>query len=163
MFLSGMLARRRTPVKAHASPWVGCAARWLPAVFWMGGIFYLSHQAAPMGATPKPWESIIAHLGLYAGLAVLLSWALAAVPGVGRPAGRWTLVAVIALTLLYGASDELHQAFVPGRTASMVDVALDAAGATMGAALVGAGTRLLRARELASQTPKGLQQPTDPT
>ena len=38
------------------------------------------------------------------------------------------------LTLAYAAGDELHQAFVPGRSGRPVDVAIDALGAV--AALV---------------------------
>jgi VanZ family protein len=34
-----------------------------------------------------------------------------------------------AVATLYGATDEMHQAFVPGRTADWMDVGADAAGA----------------------------------
>ena len=40
-----------------------------------------------------------------------------------------------ALTVLYRVLDELHQAFVPGRTASEADLGLDAAGALIGVGL----------------------------
>ena len=49
--------------------------------------------------------------------------------GAGRPRDRpvWTLVGFsFALAVLYGASDEIHQAFVPERSASEADLALDA-------------------------------------
>jgi VanZ family protein len=36
------------------------------------------------------------------------------------------------LTVLYAASDELHQAFVPGRNASLMDIGIDALGALVG-------------------------------
>ena len=39
---------------------------------------------------------------------------------------------MFALTVLYGVSDELHQAFVPARVASELDVGIDAAGALLG-------------------------------
>ena len=42
-----------------------------------------------------------------------------------------------ALTVLYAASDELHQAFVAGRHLSALDVGIDATGALI--ALVAAG------------------------
>ncbi|HJY87646.1 MAG TPA: VanZ family protein [Candidatus Acidoferrales bacterium] len=49
--------------------------------------------------------------------------------GTGRPrAVAWPLVA-IATAAGYGSLDELHQAFVPGRTASGWDVLLDSSGA----------------------------------
>ncbi len=100
----------------------------------MGAIFYLSHQSAPLGETPNATESNVAHLVLYGGLATLLVWALSAANG--RPqAPLWARATVaFALTVLYGVSDELHQAFVPGRTATEADIAFDAAGAALGLA-----------------------------
>jgi len=40
---------------------------------------------------------------------------------------RWSLFAVIGV-VLWAVSDELHQSFVPARTASVVDVGIDVAG-----------------------------------
>ncbi len=56
----------------------------------------------------------------YAVLAVLLVRAL------GREAP------VLALGVLYAASDELHQSFVRGRHASPIDVAIDTVGLLIG-------------------------------
>jgi len=104
-------------------------ARWLPAAVWMAIIFYLSHQSNPAGTGPSV-EPFLAHIVFYAVLGVLLFAALA-----GRTSGK-TLVLpaflAIALATLYGASDEVHQAFVEGRTASEWDLAADAAGAILG-------------------------------
>lgn len=142
MFLSGILARGRMRVKTNDSAVVIRIVLWLAVVIWLGGIFYLSHQAAPLGVTASPREAIAVHLGLYAALALLLQVAL----GVQRP-GRWA-VAVVALTALYGASDELHQAFVTGRTASWADIGLDAAGAALGVALALIGAWIVRTRSI---------------
>ena len=76
MFLSGMLARGRTVVKVSAMASAGRAARWLAVATWMGGIFYLSQQTAPLGASASKVESTVAHMVLYAGLAFLFQWAL---------------------------------------------------------------------------------------
>jgi len=38
----------------------------------------------------------------------------------------------LAVVLLYSASDEIHQAFVPGRTARISDVMIDTAGGAFG-------------------------------
>jgi len=38
-------------------------------------------------------------------------------------------ISAFALTVLYAATDELHQFFVPGRSANAADVMIDAAGA----------------------------------
>jgi hypothetical protein len=148
MFLSGILARGRTRVKVSHPPALIRAVRWLLVAAWMGGIFYLSQQSTPMGAEAGGVAAIPAHLGLYTSLALLLYWALA---GGARPSGHsptWTLAIVaFALTVLYGALDETHQAFVPGRVASEADLATDAAGALMGVALAILAPRLLRARD----------------
>jgi VanZ family protein len=49
--------------------------------------------------------------------------------------GRNDLKAIVVtwlLAVLYGGSDELHQAFVPGRQSSLIDVGIDALGAFFG-------------------------------
>lgn len=69
----------------------------------------------------------------------------------------WTRFRVWAVaagaSLLYGATDELHQAFVPNRSPDPRDLLADGLGAGIGAALVLAylaGTARLRARHLSS-------------
>ena len=42
---------------------------------------------------------------------------------------RFVLVTAFAIIALYGLSDEYHQSFVPGRTATIVDWFLDLIGA----------------------------------
>jgi len=105
------------------------ALRWLPAVLWMGGIFYLSQQSSPLGVDAGASRAALAHVVLFGGLATLLYWPLAA-----RSAQfAWTAMAIsFALAVLYGVTDELHQAFVEGRVASETDLLFDAAGALAG-------------------------------
>jgi VanZ family protein len=78
--------------------------------------------ALPGGATDKSWHAIG-----YGALGVFLLLPLAD----GRLAGAtWRrALAAIALAILYGMSDELHQAVVPGRSPDMHDLMADAAGA----------------------------------
>ena len=147
MFLSGMLARGRTVVKVSAIASAGRAARWLAVATWMGGIFYLSQQTAPLGATASESESIVAHLSLYAGLALLFQWALTGGAVRRMLVFGWAPIA-FALTVLYGVSDEVHQAFVPGRTPALIDIALDAAGAMLGVGLALLTAALLNMRSL---------------
>ena len=49
---------------------------------------------------------------------------------VAGPLAVWTVVA--GLTLAYGAVDEMHQSFVPGRHPSLADIGYDALGALAG-------------------------------
>ena len=152
MFLTGMLARDRTRVKA--SPWAGLvrAVGWLPAAAWMGGIFYLSNRSTPLGSIGDNFSAVPGHLGLYAGLGLLLYWTLAGAAGRHAEASAWVLTALaFALTVLYGVLDELHQAFVPGRVASEADLVLDAAGALFGVAVASLAASFLKARRARQQ------------
>ncbi len=78
----------------------------------------------------------VAHGGAYAVLGALL--ALAA----GRP------LLAIAVATAYGASDELHQAFVPGRTPDVLDLLADLVGASLGAGAVAFLRRRRRRRPI---------------
>ena len=48
---------------------------------------------------------------------------------------RWSILAVV-FSVGYGVMDELHQSMVPGRTASLSDVVVDAVGAVAAVAAV---------------------------
>ena len=51
----------------------------------------------------------------------------------GHTPWRWSKAGlVLALVALYAASDEIHQAFVPSRDASVRDVLLDTTGGALG-------------------------------
>ncbi len=103
------------------------ARRWLPALAWMGIIFWLSSSAQTPGGIELPDKAV--HFVIYAILGALLWWAVAPAGGGQQPAGAAAAAAVIFIVgALYGASDELHQLFVPGRTADIADWATDAVG-----------------------------------
>jgi hypothetical protein len=53
-------------------------------------------------------------------------------PGLGR---RWGIALAFLAGHLYGASDEVHQMFVPEREADFLDMATDGLGAWVGASL----------------------------
>lgn len=98
---------------------------WGPAAFWAAGLFLLS-EAQPDSDTV--WLAIndkVIHLGLYFVLGGALSW------------GEWKVGRSLPLLLLflgvaYGALDEWHQSFVPGRDPALGDFAADAAGVILG-------------------------------
>ncbi len=62
---------------------------------------------------------------LYAVLAGLWWQALRTTPMSEKRAALWAVL----ISVLYGISDEIHQAFVPGRTPRLLDVGMDALGA----------------------------------
>jgi VanZ family protein len=70
------------------------------------------------------------HLAEYAVLGLLV-WRALHQPQKNQPKPwRWTEAGLtLAVVLLYAASDELHQIFVPTRTAHVSDVFIDTAGA----------------------------------
>jgi len=108
------------------------AVAWLPAVLWMGFIFYLSAQSRPLGTTPPFAATVAAHFGEFALLAFLLLWGqLCCTPEKGKGKGSLLLALTLSFLLaaLYAASDEYHQGFVSGRDASWADWGLDVAGA----------------------------------
>jgi VanZ family protein len=132
------------------SPDTGVAARWAPVVAWAALIFVASTSwfAGPrtesMIAPVLTWlfpradphtiatlHTIIrklAHFTEYLILGLLISRAL-------RDARGWRFehaVMAVALATVYAVSDEVHQRFVPGRTAAIGDVAVDALGALVG-------------------------------
>lgn len=102
---------------------------WLPPVFYMGVIFYLSAQSNPLPElTAHVWDKLL-HSTEYAGLAFLLCRAL-----LGEGAG-WTtaILTALALASLYGGSDEIHQLFTPGRDSEVLDWVADTVGSSLGA------------------------------
>jgi VanZ family protein len=102
---------------------------WGPVAAWAGAIFLASSLSDPPGAGLAPdWLS---HAVEYLVLALLGCRAVAG--GLRRPLAPRAAALVVVLCVAYGAADELHQSFVPGRDASAGDVAKDAAGAVLGA------------------------------
>jgi VanZ family protein len=71
-----------------------------------------------------------AHALEYAGLAGLL-WRAVARTWPRLRGERWAGLLTWVATVTYAASDEFHQQFVPGRTASERDVLIDALGAAL--------------------------------
>lgn len=98
-------------------------------VAWAALIFYLSSLPNPPGQPSEEWVSYAAHLTEYAVLGLLLArWLGGQFPGLGR----WAAAAAWVACAAYGVSDEVHQAFVPGRDATPVDWLFDALGAFAG-------------------------------
>ena len=94
-------------------------------------IFWVSHQSVlPMNASiQRPWDKVV-HFFVYAILAGAFEWAWRTARR-DMPLYRRHLW-VFLLVSIFGALDELHQSFVPGRHAALVDVAIDSLGAALG-------------------------------
>ena len=116
---------------------------WGPVVVLMAAIFVVSGSSSPPGL-PASISDVMAHAVAYAALGATM---LRAVAGADR--SRITVGGVllaVVLTVSYGLTDEIHQAFVPGRTPELRDLAADAAGAAAGAGLVWAWSIVLAVR-----------------
>ena len=114
----------------------------LPPLAWAGIIFWLSSQSRPVPVEVSiPYVDKLAHLG---GFGVLGALTVRALLALGQGWRRALLVGVAAASL-YGALDEWHQSFVPGRDPDPWDWAADTAGALVGAAAVGLPRRKSRA------------------
>lgn len=142
---------------------------WLPAFAWMAVIFVMSAMPGEQSGeqsglivrmilavhrlffgeaqlSPDILELLhtlirkAAHMTEYAVLACLYLHALKKT-GANRPS-LWAIV----LCVLYAASDEFHQAFVPDRGPSPVDVVIDVAGGSIGLAFARIASRIKNRR-----------------
>lgn len=105
---------------------------WGPVAAYLGLIFYLSGQSSVGWATPYP--DVLLHAAEYSVLGVLLARGLN--DGLAGAVPDRRLVLTWVLCVIYAASDEYHQAFVPGRSSDWRDVLSDAAGTAAGLALL---------------------------
>ncbi len=89
-------------------------------------ILILTSWPSPQVSTKVAWSDKIVHFSVYAVLGHLVARALAA------PRSRATLLAAVAGMCVFGMLDEVHQAWIPGRDASIADWMADLLGATVG-------------------------------
>lgn len=117
----------------------GCALKpiifsWLALAAWAGLIFFFSAQprlSTGLGA----WDLVmrkLAHMFVF-GVLTFLAWRAIRQHGVSPG----TALAVAAAgSLAYAISDEYHQSFVAGRSATAYDVGFDLGGILIAAALI---------------------------
>ncbi|MBJ6363260.1 VanZ family protein [Paenibacillus sp. GCM10012307] len=109
--------------------------RWLPALIWMGVIFWLSSRTGeqlgsvlPIFKYILPWMESFdwGHFVAYFVLALAMDY------GFGSKADAWRMkLLIVFLCFLYGVTDEFHQFFVDDRTPDMMDLRNDAIGAAL--------------------------------
>ena len=140
---------------------------WLPVILWMVVIFCFSADRgseertsrflAPMLRWLKPDISDASlhqiqfvvrkcgHLAEYAILSAFVWRAVRPAPTAAANAWSWKATGrTLLVIVLYAASDEFHQAFVPARDASLRDVSIDTLGGGIGLALIWANGRWRR-------------------
>ena len=115
--------------------------RWLPPLLWAGVILFVT--SVPGSVVPRqlsPYDKI-AHFAMYGLFAVLLSRDIAQVTTRSRAA----LIAV-AVAIAFGAADEFHQRFIPGRASDIADWRTDSVGAAGGALIFALYSHIRRSR-----------------
>jgi len=103
---------------------------WLPPALWAGLIFWFSS----LPTTPTNmvyWQDFVvkksAHIFEYGILTILIYRALKESGFSKRKAAIWSVLAAA----MYGAADEFHQSFTPGREPRFRDVIFDTIGASL--------------------------------
>jgi VanZ family protein len=112
---------------------------WAPVVVYMALIFAASSVSHPpeLPALPGIGSDKYAHMLMYAGLSALFVRARAG--GLRRHVTLGAAALAVLLSTAYGATDEIHQHFVPPRQMDARDLLADGVGATLAAALLYAG------------------------
>ena len=110
-----------------------------PALLWAGVIYYAS--SIPGARLPRIVIALndkVLHTGTFFVLGLFLARALtprSSKSGENSRIFAFRLIVATILVALYGALDEMHQAFVPGRTVDIKDAAADAIGGILAALL----------------------------
>ncbi len=118
---------------------------WGPALAWALVLFGLSElRSVPAALEPLTRiPPLLIHVMVYTALGLTLAWARLRTGKGGRGRGVGRHAPYLALGIVYGALDEWHQGFVPGRTPSVLDWLADVTGVVIG---YGVGLLLLGAR-----------------
>ncbi len=109
-----------------------------PLLLMMAAIFWLSHQSGDSIHLPKiPGVDKIGHAVLYGLLAMTVLWYYNTprwipIKSAPPPLPKNTVACkTVLFCLLYGMSDEIHQAFIPLRSVSAFDLLADVTGALL--------------------------------
>lgn len=97
-------------------------------ILWMLAIFYLSSKSLNVFTSPTIWDFLLrkmAHMFEFAVLAFLIFRILRQTE---KRHIYWDIGWAFIFTVLYAASDEYHQTFIPGRVGTYRDVLIDSAG-----------------------------------
>jgi len=108
---------------------------WVPLYVYAGLIFYLSSAPRTLPDIGIPFLDKILHICEYAVFGLIASRAF-------RNSSRKMLfenfkIFAILVSIMYGISDEFHQALVPGRQFSVFDMIADGIGGALGVFVYG--------------------------
>jgi hypothetical protein len=106
------------------------------AVLWMAFIFWLSSRSDLPSATLFWGQDKVAHAVLFGILGLLYARSLGPWRG---GLSRREIFLVTCMVAGYGLLDEWHQSFIPGRDASVADLAADALGGFTASAVLRKG------------------------
>lgn len=123
---------------------------WLPLVTWMLVIFFFSNRPTGTASAFDPLDFVIkktAHLTEYAFLTILLFRAIYQAWNYKFKLEfleNWSIV----FCFLYAVSDEWHQSFIGGRTATIRDILIDFIGIMIGVSIIKIVKNQARLRKL---------------
>ncbi|HJP40963.1 MAG TPA: VanZ family protein [Dehalococcoidia bacterium] len=115
-----------------------------PLLAWAALIFIVSSFSNPPESLGQEWPSYLAHVVEFG----ILGWFATAftLQAFGSHPQPAILLLTLAGCVIYGASDEFHQSFVPGRDADLFDLLLDVVGSTVGIVAVAVSAGRARGR-----------------
>lgn len=114
-------------------------SRWLAVILWASVIFTLSSVEQVTVSKLFFWDFLFkkfAHLSEYAILFILTFRATKE---------KW--LTSFMLILLFAISDEIHQSFVPGRNATVIDIGFDLTGASIASYIIWKLTQYRQAKQ----------------
>jgi VanZ family protein len=103
---------------------------WLPVLICMGVIFYFSSFKGKDIPSIFYFQEIVYHFSIYLILCFLFARALKNSYS-GMQLARIVLFSIL-FGIIYGLTDEFHQAFIPGRSVSGMDLFIDSLGSLTG-------------------------------
>lgn len=131
--------------------------RWVPVLLWMGLITYWSGQSdlpidrGWVARLLRGQQHPLAHAAAFGILAMLVRWAVEPTPG----ATLW----VFLFSVMFGAVDEWHQSFTPGRASDIKDLAVDSMAAALAVMLTDAALQIWRAWRVGRWSPASFAVP----
>lgn len=113
-------------------------------IVWMGVVFSFSALSGQVPDSPPPLSYFLERKGAHVFEYALLTWLSFCFFRYTFVRDEWKKILLVAalFSLAYGATDELHQFFVPLRGARFTDVLIDGGGVLLAALLISSWRKL---------------------